>query len=204
MTDERPVGVALSGGGHRATVFALGAGHEVVATDTSSVFPEGTHRLPRVGYQRTLSAEGILVLSPDLVIAADEAGPPATLEQLRSAGVRVERMPPAQTVDEAVAIATADAGGFLGTWVEALLMGEHWIISAHSKSAQPPTLYAIHRATGHIRYKTREAGDLMTGHALDAKAGAMVVTDFGLEVALPAPPSPRPASSSPSALSRGT
>jgi iron complex transport system substrate-binding protein len=91
------------GGAVTETVFALGAGDEVVAVDTSSMYPARTAKLPKVGYQRTLSAEGILALSPDLVIVSDEAGPPATIEQLRGAGVRVERMPPANTPDEAVA-----------------------------------------------------------------------------------------------------
>lgn len=91
------------GGAITETVFALGAGHEVVAVDTSSSYPEATSRLPKVGYQRTLSAEGILALAPDLVIVSDEAGPPAVLAQLRNAGVRVEQMPGAKTADEAVA-----------------------------------------------------------------------------------------------------
>ena len=95
------------GGAVTETVFALGAGDEVVAVDTSSVYPDGTNRLPKVGYQRTLAAEGILALSPDLVIISDEAGPPATIEQLRSAGVRIERMPGAKTADEAIARVTA-------------------------------------------------------------------------------------------------
>lgn len=91
------------GGAITETVFALGAGDQVVAVDTSSVYPDTVARLPKVGYQRMLSAEGILALSPDLVIVGDEAGPPAAIEQLRNAGVRVERMPPAKTPDEAVA-----------------------------------------------------------------------------------------------------
>jgi iron complex transport system substrate-binding protein len=95
------------GGAVTETVFALGAGHEVVAVDTSSVYPDGAQHLPKVGYQRTLSAEGILALSPDLVIVSDEAGPPATLELLRHAGVRVARMPSAQTLEEAIARITA-------------------------------------------------------------------------------------------------
>lgn len=95
--------VVSVGGAVTETVFALGAGDEVVAVDTSSIYPDGTNRLPKVGYQRTLSAEGILALSPDLVIVSDEAGPATTIEQLRNAGVRVERMPPAKTLDQSVA-----------------------------------------------------------------------------------------------------
>jgi iron complex transport system substrate-binding protein len=107
------------GGAVTETVFALGAGDEVVAVDTSSVYPDGALRLPQVGYQRLLSAEGILALSPDLVIASEEAGPPATIEQLRSANVRVERMPNAKTPEEAAVRITA-VGAALGRPASAL------------------------------------------------------------------------------------
>ncbi len=95
--------IVAIGGAVTETIFALGAGGDVVATDTSSVYPAAVHALPKVGYQRTLSAEGILAFSPDLVIVADEAGPPAAIEQLRSAGVRVERMPNATDLESTIA-----------------------------------------------------------------------------------------------------
>lgn len=101
---ERIVSV---GGAITETVFALGASDRVVGVDTSSVYPPAVEGLPRVGYQRLLSAEGILALSPDLVLISEEAGPPAVLEQLRGAGVRVERMPGAKTIDDAAARITA-------------------------------------------------------------------------------------------------
>jgi len=72
------------------TVFALGAGGEIVGVDSSSLFPEAAARLPQVGYQRTLAAEGILALAPTLVVVSAEAGPPTVIEQLRGAGVRLE------------------------------------------------------------------------------------------------------------------
>lgn len=71
-------------------VFALGAGDRVVAVDTSSLYPAEATTLPKVGYQRALSAEGLLSLRPSLVLGSAEAGPPPVLEQLRDAGVRVE------------------------------------------------------------------------------------------------------------------
>jgi iron complex transport system substrate-binding protein len=89
------------GGTVTETVFALGAGDEVVAIDTSSVYPEATTKLPKVGYQRTLSTEGILAFSPDLVIVTEDAGPPSVLEQLRSAGVHIERVPSPKSIDSA-------------------------------------------------------------------------------------------------------
>jgi iron complex transport system substrate-binding protein len=71
------------------TLFALGAGDEVVAVDISSVFPEPANALPKIGYARQLSAEGILSMKPTLVFATEDAGPPEVMNQLASAGVKV-------------------------------------------------------------------------------------------------------------------
>lgn len=95
--------IVTVGGAVTETVFALGAGDRVVAVDTSSVHPAAVDALPKVGYQRTLAAEGILALEPDLVLASAEAGPSTTIEQLRSAGVRVELLPVVDTLDGAAA-----------------------------------------------------------------------------------------------------
>jgi iron complex transport system substrate-binding protein len=70
-------------------IFALGLGKNVIATDTSATFPPEAAALPKIGYQRTLSAEGILALKPTVLIGAEGAGPPEVLEQLRGAGVPV-------------------------------------------------------------------------------------------------------------------
>jgi iron complex transport system substrate-binding protein len=81
------------GGPISEIVFALGAGGEVIGVDSSSTFPAEAARLPQVGYQRTLSAEGILALHPSMVLASQDAGPPAALEQLRSAKIPVHVIP---------------------------------------------------------------------------------------------------------------
>jgi len=71
-------------------VYALGAEAQLVGTDTTSLYPAAALKTPKVGYMRQLSAEGVLSLKPDAVIATTEAGPPVVLDQLRSAGVKVE------------------------------------------------------------------------------------------------------------------
>ncbi len=72
------------------TIFTLGLGNNLVGVDTSALYPPSRiASIPKIGYQRQLSAEGILSLRPSLVIGTAEAGPPAVLEQLRSAGVTV-------------------------------------------------------------------------------------------------------------------
>jgi iron complex transport system substrate-binding protein len=74
-------------------VFALGLGGRVVATDTSATYPAAATRLHRIGYQRTLSAEGILSLRPTVVIGNTTAGPASVVRQLRDAGVPVVILP---------------------------------------------------------------------------------------------------------------
>ncbi|MDM0069233.1 ABC transporter substrate-binding protein [Variovorax sp. J31P207] len=71
-------------------VYALGAESQLVGTDTTSLYPEAARQTPKVGYMRQLSAEGLLSLKPDAVIATTESGPPVVLDQLRTAGVRLE------------------------------------------------------------------------------------------------------------------
>ncbi len=84
--------VVSVGGGVTEIVYALGAESLLVGSDTSSVWPEEVKQLPRVGYQRTLSAEGVLSLRPTVLLASHEAGPPNVLAQLQGAGVRVVRV----------------------------------------------------------------------------------------------------------------
>jgi iron complex transport system substrate-binding protein len=70
-------------------VHALGAGDRLVAVDTTSVYPPAVLSLPKVGYMRALSAEGILSARPTLVLLSSDAGPPQVLDQLRGAGTKL-------------------------------------------------------------------------------------------------------------------
>jgi iron complex transport system substrate-binding protein len=78
------------GGAVTEIVYALGHGDRLVAVDSTSRYPAAADALPDVGYMRRLSAEPILALRPNLVLAIEHSGPAAALEQLRAAGVRVE------------------------------------------------------------------------------------------------------------------
>jgi len=83
------------------TVFALGAGAQVVGVDDISLALPGVAGKPKVGYQRALSAETVLALRPTRLLATEEAGPPGVLEQLRTAGTDVVLFPNRPTLDEA-------------------------------------------------------------------------------------------------------
>ena len=71
-------------------LFALDVGDNVVGCDASSTYPKGVkEKLPSIGYQYGLNAEGILSLNPTLVIGKIDVRPPQVVEQLRMAGVTV-------------------------------------------------------------------------------------------------------------------
>ena len=86
---EAPRRVVSIGGALTEIVYALEAQEVLVGNDTTSYYPPAAEHLPKVGYQRALSAEGIVSLSPDLVMLTEEAGPPAVLAQLQAANIPI-------------------------------------------------------------------------------------------------------------------
>lgn len=79
-----------AGGALSEWVSALGGESKLVGVDTTSQHPEALQALPSIGYQRSLSAEGILSLSPDILVGTEEMGPPPVLAQVKAAKVKVE------------------------------------------------------------------------------------------------------------------
>lgn len=96
-------------GGMTEVIYRLKAERWLVATDTTSVFPEAALHTPKIGYMRALSAEGVLSLKPTAVLGTHEVGPPAVLDQLRDAGVALQLVRADHTFDELVAKVNAAA-----------------------------------------------------------------------------------------------
>ncbi|MGL4996718.1 MAG: heme/hemin ABC transporter substrate-binding protein [Deefgea sp.] len=92
--------VVSLGGPLTEIVYALNAGNRLVAVDQSSVYPAAANQLPKVGYYRQFSVEGVLSAKPDLILASDQAGPPEALEQLRRMGRRVVILPSGSTMPD--------------------------------------------------------------------------------------------------------
>lgn len=70
-------------------IYALDAQSELVAVDVTSTLPEG-EELPKIGYHRQLSAEGLMNLKPTRIIGSDEMGPMSTLVLLQQADIKVD------------------------------------------------------------------------------------------------------------------
>ncbi|WP_170465110.1 heme/hemin ABC transporter substrate-binding protein [Ruegeria arenilitoris] len=85
--DSKPKRIIAIGSSVTEIVFALGQQDRLVGRDQTSTYPPAVLDLPDVGYMRALSPEGVLSLSPDLILALEGAGPPEAVAVLKEAGV---------------------------------------------------------------------------------------------------------------------
>lgn len=79
--------ITVAGGSITEIVYFLNMESHLVAVDITSNYPQLAKDLPSIGYVRNLSAEGILSLSPTVVIGEDDMGPEDVLTQIKVAGV---------------------------------------------------------------------------------------------------------------------
>ena len=108
---ESEIRLVSAGTGVTELVLALDAGNELVAIDSTSYVPEGLAHVAKLGYHRMLSAEGIIALSPTLVVGSDVMGPETTLNVLKQANIQVVQLP--ATNDEPQLMSNVDTLGQL-------------------------------------------------------------------------------------------
>lgn len=83
------------------TIYAIGAEDHLIAVDESSTFPGETENLIKVPFTRNLSAEGLLSVSPSVILASAAAGPPTVVNQVRGAGIPLLKLTADETVQAA-------------------------------------------------------------------------------------------------------
>lgn len=161
------------GGAVTEVVYALGAEALLVGTDTTSLYPEAATRTPKVGYLRQLSAEGLLSLRPDAIVGAGDAGPATVLEQVKSAGVRVELVPADHSFEE-VLRKVAVVGAVTGRQAQAAALAQTlkatWaqVQTAVAQATRKPRALFILSHNG----SPMVAGTGTAAHALLTLAGA--------------------------------
>lgn len=99
FADERLISI---GGDVTEILYAIGAEKNIIGRDSTSTVPQIVEKLPDVGYMRQLNTEGILALKPTHIIATSVAQPSIVLEQLQSAGVKVDKVPLQYSVEGVV------------------------------------------------------------------------------------------------------
>lgn len=189
--------IVAIGGAVTEIVYALGEEHRLVARDATSTWPAQAEALPDVGYMRALSAEGVLSLGPDLLIAEDGAGPPETLELLAQASVPLVTVPDAVDAPgilariEAVAAALGvpDKGAALAADVGAALAEAE--AEAAAAAGEKRVLFILSAQGGRLLASgTGTAADgiiRMAGgvNAIDGFEGYKTLTDEAAAVARP-------------------
>jgi iron complex transport system substrate-binding protein len=172
------------GGDLTEAVFALGQGERLVAVDTSSLYPpEGVAALPRVGYVRQLSAEGVLSLNPSLVIASEDAGPPEVLAQLSEAGVTLVTVPQEDSVAGAKAkldflaalFGVPERAETLKRQIDLDVLEAQLVIDAARAETKPKVMFIYARGAGALSV----SGTGTSAHAMiELSGGENAVTEY--------------------------
>lgn len=107
-----PERIVAAGGSVTEVLFALGLGDQLVAVDTSSLYPEAATRLPKIGYYRQLSPEGVLAQQPTVLVGHGQMGPAEVLAQIAAMGVEVVNVPHGYQTDSLYQLITTLAQRF--------------------------------------------------------------------------------------------
>jgi iron complex transport system substrate-binding protein len=132
--------IAVAGGGVAEMLCALGLEAQICGVDSTAQYPARLRSLPQLGYQRALSAEGILSLRPDILVHAHEAGPPSVMAQLRAAGLPLLGVPRIADAEGLIAavIALGEALGVDPAPVAAALGSDFAALAAMLPPGAPP------------------------------------------------------------------
>lgn len=175
VADTLPQRWVSAGGSLSEWVVALGGEPKLVGVDTTSLHPDSLQKLPKIGYQRQLAAEGILALKPDILLGSEEMGPPPVLQQLRAAGVRIETLS-AKADEKTVQDNLQQLGELLGTPDKAKQVAadfdtriaeqEAWVKKAQAAQAAPGVILLVGHAGGNLLVAGQDtAGDWLIQHA---------------------------------------
>ncbi len=160
------------------TVSALGAADRLVGIDATSRGIVDRENVKLLGFYKRITAEGVLSLNADLVLATHDAGFPATFEQLKQVGVRVIRLPRLNSAAAAIsqveivakAVGRVEQGQRLVEEIRATLA--RLAADRKASSAAPKMLFIY----------ARGAGALLVG-GRDTTADAMISLIGGANVA---------------------
>lgn len=179
---------ASAGGALTEWIVALGGESRLVGIDTTSQHPVSLKSLPRIGYQRQLSAEGILSLRPNILAGTEEMGPPLVLEQLRAAGIHVEVLSAKAELSDlknnlqrlGALLGTQGQADQLFTGYEQALEQQHgWVAQAQLHQPVPGVLLLV----SHAGAKPMVAGIDTVGDWLIKQAGGRnLATHSGYKV----------------------
>lgn len=71
-------------------ISGLGLEKQLVGVDVTSTYPASLDKIPKIGHNRTIAAEGVIALNPDVIIYTNQSMlSPTLVKQLNSSGKKV-------------------------------------------------------------------------------------------------------------------
>ena len=144
-------------------LVGLGLEKQIVGVDVTSTFPASLEKLPKIGHNRTIAAEGILALNPDVILYTDQSMlSPAVVKQLNSSGKKLVEFKHEYSKDGAIKL-IREVGAYFNAQAQAekMIKALQADLAKISAPASPKKLLFIY---------ARGAGTLMvsgTGTSLD-------------------------------------
>ena len=190
--------VLAIGGSVTEIVYRLGEQGRLVGRDTTSSYPPEVEALPDVGYMRALSPEGVLSVSPELILMEAGAGPAETLDTLAGAGVQTVTVPDgyspegvlAKVRSVAEAMGVPEKGEALAAELDAQMQAALAAVAAEEGPA-PRVLFILGNSGGRLMGAGTDTAaaamiDLAGGtSAIDSFEGYKALTDEAIAVAAP-------------------
>ncbi|QQT25806.1 hemin ABC transporter substrate-binding protein [Sphingobacterium spiritivorum] len=138
------------------TVYALGYGSAIVATDVTSVSPAAASALPKVSKNRSVSAEVLIAYQPDLILAPEGDVGAGVIRQLKSAGIRFVTVKQIYSAKGAVsyvqtvaqALGDSNKGKTLATKLSKDMAEAQAAAQKNLKGRKPKVLFVYARGTG--------------------------------------------------------
>jgi len=172
-----PHRVVSAGGTVTEIVYALDQQSRLVGTDISSLYPAAATKLPQVGYVRSLAAEGLLSLAPDLLLTTVDAGPPGVINQIKGAGVAVSVVPAGATWSAAEARIT-----FVAQALGVVEKGQALVAEFRKNRAAAEAKVALRKASPRVLFIYAHGAGTLLVSGTGTEAAAIVALAGGTNV----------------------
>jgi iron complex transport system substrate-binding protein len=85
-----PLRIVSANGTLSEILVGLGLEKQIVGVDITSTFPASLDKIPKIGHNRSIAAEGVLTLNPDVIVYTDQSMlSPSVVKQLGSSGKKL-------------------------------------------------------------------------------------------------------------------
>jgi iron complex transport system substrate-binding protein len=150
-THARALRIVSVSGTLSEIMVGLGLESQLVGVDVTSTYPASLDKVPKVGHNRSIAAEGIISLNPDVIIYTDQSMvSPTVIKQLNATGKKVVLFRHELSKDGAVKL-IREVGAYFNTKPQAEKMVKNLEadLAKIGKPASPKKLLFIYaRGTG--------------------------------------------------------